>query len=450
MSKTAFFLPYQQRWLADNSRIKIWEKSRRIGATYVQSYEDVRDCVRKTVPSVWFTSADESAAREYIEYSQVWAKMFNVAAESMGLQVIDDKKGIQAYIIRYANGTKQYALSSNPKAFRSKGGKVVWDEAAWHDNPEIMWAAARPVITWGFPLRILSTHNGENSFFNRQIKKIKKGTLNWSLHTTDIFTAAEEGLVAKILNRETVSPEEVKAWLEKEHQDCADENTWLQEFRCKPVDETTAFLPYVLIESVERDGLLCELDDVADDFYVGVDIGRKKDLTVIWGLEKSGLAKYTRVLKVMERAKFSTQRDELFRILNHRTLRRCCIDATGLGMQLAEEAQDEFGKSRVEAINFTAAVKEELAYDLRTEFEDRSTLIPGAPEIREDLHAVRKTTTSAGNIRFDVAATEQITGHADRFWALALAIHAAKTRSVGPLEVRTRKRRRIRDTLRRY
>ena len=61
-NKTSFFLPYQVRWLNDKSKVKIWEKSRRIGATYVQSYEDVRDCVKRTVPAVWFSSADESAA----------------------------------------------------------------------------------------------------------------------------------------------------------------------------------------------------------------------------------------------------------------------------------------------------------------------------------------------------------------------------------------------------
>ena len=43
------FLPYQIRWLNDNSKIKIWEKSRRIGATYVQSFEDVQDCLNKKV-----------------------------------------------------------------------------------------------------------------------------------------------------------------------------------------------------------------------------------------------------------------------------------------------------------------------------------------------------------------------------------------------------------------
>ena len=76
MKKTKFFLPYQMRWLNDNSKVKIWEKSRRIGATYVQSYEDVRDCVKRIVPAVWFSSADESAAREYIDYCKQWATLF--------------------------------------------------------------------------------------------------------------------------------------------------------------------------------------------------------------------------------------------------------------------------------------------------------------------------------------------------------------------------------------
>ena len=81
-NKTPFFLPYQMRWLEDNSKVKIWEKSRRIGATYVQSYEDVRDCVYRRVPAVWFSSADESAAKEYIDYCEKWVTLFNISAKS--------------------------------------------------------------------------------------------------------------------------------------------------------------------------------------------------------------------------------------------------------------------------------------------------------------------------------------------------------------------------------
>ena len=100
-SKTPFFLPYQLRWLNDKSKVKIWEKSRRIGATYVQSYEDVRDCVYKRVPAVWFSSADESAAKEYIDYCEQWVKLFNMSAKSLGEVIIDSDKDMRDIEIWY-------------------------------------------------------------------------------------------------------------------------------------------------------------------------------------------------------------------------------------------------------------------------------------------------------------------------------------------------------------
>jgi hypothetical protein len=53
--------------------------------------------------------------------------------------------------------------------------------------------------------------------------------------------------------------------------------------------------------------------------------------------------------------------------------------------------------------------------------EDRALRIPYDPVIRADLRSVTKQTT-AGNIRFTAERTTD--GHADRFWALALAVHA--------------------------
>jgi hypothetical protein len=37
-----YFLPYQVAWIADDSHFKLWDKSRRIGATYAESYRAVR------------------------------------------------------------------------------------------------------------------------------------------------------------------------------------------------------------------------------------------------------------------------------------------------------------------------------------------------------------------------------------------------------------------------
>jgi len=414
-----YFLPYQRRWLADRSRIKIWEKSRRIGATYVQSYEDVRDCIKGNVPSVWFSSADESAAKEYIQLCEIWIDLFNAVAKKYKSGTCVDAHGVRIYTVDFASGARINALSSNPKAFRSKGGKVVLDEFAFHADQEALWAAARPCITWGYPLRILSTHNGCSGRYYHFIERIKKGKSDWSLHSTPLSLAVTEGLADRILKK-NLSKSERDAWIAAEHATVGDENTWLQEYCCVPAGEESAFLPYEMIDKALRPDILGA--DSGGDLYVGVDIGRKNDLTVIWTVERVGSISITRDVLELDRAPFAAQRDALFAALSRPRMRRACIDATGLGMQLAEEAQTRFGRGSVEAVTFSAPVKEQLAYGLRRAVEDAQFLAPATHAVREDLHSVKRVVTAAGNTRFDVAASTD--GHADRFWAAALALHA--------------------------
>ena len=103
-------------------------------------------------------------------------------------------------------------------------------------------------------------------------------------------------------------------------------------------------------------------------------------------------------------------------------IRRCCIDSTGIGAHMAETLAREFGP-RVEPVVFTAAVKEDLAFRTRRRMESRQTLLPDTREIRRAFSAVKKYVTPSGNLRFDAARTEA--GHADEFWAKALADLAA-------------------------
>ncbi|MGZ5567969.1 MAG: terminase large subunit domain-containing protein, partial [Limisphaerales bacterium] len=69
---------------------------------------------------------------------------------------------------------------------------------------------------------------------------------------------------------------------------------------------------------------------------------------------------------------------------------------------------------------------------VRMAFEDRTIRIPNERLLRADLRAIRKEQTSSGNGRF--SADRGVNGHADRFWALALALHATKRKSA-PLEI---------------
>ena len=424
---TQYLFPYQKAWLNDRARYKIWEKSRRIGATYVQALEDVLDCIKKPNLSVWFSSADESAAKEYILYCAHWAKVANAAATE-SQEVLDERDGLQTFSLTLRNGSRINAMSSNPKGFRSKGGKVVLDEFAWHRDQQALWTAARPVVTWGFDVRVLSTHNGRQSLFYQFLNDASQV---WSRHKTSIFDAVSEGLADRLTGR-ALSAAEREEWLEQERQACGNEDAWQQEYCCNALDETSAFLTYEMILAAERpeEEILRPITALSGDVYVGFDVARRQDLSVIVLAERQGPVLTVRHLVALRDVPFSGQRRLLDDILKLPCVRRCCIDASGLGMNLAEDAQRAFGSYKIEGVTFTNQVKAELATDLRIAFEDHSLLIPASRDLREDLHSIRRQVTVAGNVRFDANRSET-DGHADRFWALALCCHAAKDGGAG-------------------
>lgn len=427
---SGYFLPYQVAWLNDNSRFKIQEKSRRVGMTYAQSYEDVRDAAKQDGMDVWFSSADESAAIEYILYCQQWAKLFDAAAEYLGEVVIDSDKDIKALSIRFSSGKRINALSSNPKAFRSKGGKLVLDEFAFHKQPEEMWKAAIPIITWGFPVRVLSTYNGQGNRYFRMVTDAKQQIAvagsksgRWSLHTTTIEDAVAQGLVTKILGHEA-SEQERADFIADCRAAAGDQETYLQEYMCIPVDEASAWLTWDLITSAEHEDAGKPEFYTGGDCYVGVDIGRRHDLFVIWVDEKVGDVYWNRQVIRLKNASFAEQDAALDRVFDYYKVRRACIDQTGIGEKPVEDAKTRHGNYKVEGILFTGPVKQHLATIIKQMYEDKKIRTPVDKAIRESHHAVRKLTTIAGNPRFDADRTE--VGHADEFWAHALAIHAAE------------------------
>lgn len=428
----SYFLDYQARYLADQSRFKIVEKSRRVGFTYVQSYEDVRDAARaEGAMDVWFSSADETAAREYLRYCEQWARMFDKASRSLGEITIDEDNDIKAFSIEFASGKRINALSSNPKAFRSKGGKLVLDEYAFHKNPEEMWKAAIPIITWGFPVRVLSTYNGKGNRYYRLVTEAKKPGARWSLHTVTIESAIADGLVDKIMGRAA------------SHQDCADfladcraaagdDDTYNQEYMCIPVDEASAWLTWELITSGEhKDAGRPELYQGGPCFG-GWDVARKKHGSILWIDEMVGDVGWARYVVNLSGQKFSDQLAEVDAAFDRFDLRRLSIDETGMGIKIVEDAQDKYG-ARVEGVLFSAANKLTLATLIKQRYEDKRVRAPEERRIRDSHHAVKKMPTAAGNARFDADASE--TGHADEFWAHALAIYAADAKIV-PVEFR--------------
>ncbi|NJD22855.1 MAG: hypothetical protein FIA82_09345 [Melioribacter sp.] len=454
------WLPYQSKWILNPVQFALAEKSRRIGITYAEAYRVTRDLSTKNVKNnkVWFSSADLSASEEFIDYVGFFARYLNAAAKYIGEVVIDKEDEITAHRDRFSNGSECNAISSNPTRFRSKGGDIILDEFAHHKDQEKMYTAAKPSMMWGNRVRIISTHNGDDSFFNSLITEVmkgKEGTMkNWSHFKTTIDDAIKDGLIDTIVGHKA-SKEEIATFLEDVFsgmtQEAIDE-----EFFCIPRSSSNShLLPYELINPIERDNILYDTPSLgegaggwAGDMYVGMDVGRKNNPSVIWLLEKLGELLYTRKVIPLKNVPYSEQRKILYDVYSHPNFRRGCMDATGIGNQLAEEAQEKFGTLRVEPVVFTPRVKEDLASHTYVMVEGRKVLIPRDKVIREDLYSVKAVTTSAGNVRYEADQTKD-GGHADYFFGLALALMAAKSYA-GPLIITSGAHREINSILKGY
>lgn len=442
--ENTLLLGYQKRWVLDRSRIKIMEKSRQIGISWASAYALVR---RKALAGArydaWVSSRDEIQARLFLEDCKHFAGTLHTACRDLGVDLISDAK---TYVLEFASGVKINSMSSSPDAQAGKRGDRLLDEFALHKDPRKLYAIAYPGITWGGQLEMVSTHRGSHNFFNELITEVReKGNpKKISLHRVTLEDALKDGFLHRLQSK-LAADDERQEMDEGDYFNfikggCADEESFLQEYMCVPADDASAFLSYEMIAACEYERNPERLFDTADfsdlseskALYAGVDVGRNHDLTVIWVNSYEGERHLCRRLICLKGMSFSRQEEILYLILALPNLRRCCIDASGLGMQLAERAAERFGRYRVESVKFSGPVKEELAYPFRTCFEDLNIRIPADPKLRSDLRAIKKETTASGNIRFSADRSEN--GHADRFWALALAIHA-RGRSDGPARI---------------
>jgi phage FluMu gp28-like protein len=458
---------YQKRWVEDRSRFKIGKWSRQAGKSFGTSLEAVLDCLDHKTQWV-FLSAGERQSKELMSTASMHARALDAAIEEVeGVFVVEDGTTYKQLEIIFPNGSRIVGLPANPNTARGLSANVLLDEFAFHKDSRGIWRALFPTVTRGYMIRIISTPQGKkNKFyelwtantlqlFDGLEHEYKGERGGWSKHNVTIFDAVAMGLVLRDEEGMPCEPEDLRLSLN-------DDEAWHQEYLVEFLDETTAWLTYDLIESVEDERILAEPSWVSSlidkakahheehkrmasppafdasevlrevpfsgEIYLGMDIGRRRDLSVIWLDEiREGVA-WTRAAVRLVKQPFGVQKAVLHALLGLPGMRRGCIDASGLGMQLAEQALERFGEHRVEAVDFTAANKEALATGIKKSFEDLRDRIPADHTIRQSLHSVKRIETATGHFRFDADRTEQ-TGHADDFWAKALAVLARSSPS---------------------
>jgi phage FluMu gp28-like protein len=400
-------LPYQRQALLTDERFTWNCWSRQTGKSFTFSLRRLLRGLHRRRNQI-ILSAGERQSLEVME---------KVRRHCQALQIWCDWHGhgffrgtsLRQLEARLPGGVRIIGLPANPMTARGFTGDVFLDEFAMHADDDAIWSALFPTVLRGEgELDVASTPRGQKNVFYRlrDNPRFRRRTVTLA----DAVTAGLDVDVAAL--REAIG----------------DEIAWRQEFCCEFVDEATSFLTHALIRSCQDVQLAAAVDwerlrRPGVRMYAGVDVGRWRDVTAIWLWERAGDTLATRGVEVLQAAPFSEQEAAIGRLLEERGLRRCCIDATGLGLQLVERLAERFGDHRVEGVAFTAALKSELAGRLRVLAERGRLRIPVDEGIVNDWHSIARLVTGAGHVRFD--ADRSGGGHGDRFWAAALGLHAA-------------------------
>jgi len=455
-------LPYQQRWREDDSDVKIIEKSRRVGLSWGEAADDALLAARRSGMDVWYIGYNKDMAQEFIEDCGDWLKHFSKAAGEIEEIVIkDEDKDILAFRIRCASGHKITALSSRPSNLRGKQGKVVIDEAAFHDNLKELVKAAMALLMWGGKVVIISTHNGDTNYFNELIQEVRSGKKPYSLHRITLDDALAEGLYQRIclrLGKEwSRAAEDVwRAKLIDQYGDGADE-----ELFCIPSQGGGTYLTRAVIERCMRDDIPIVRWACKDEFailpdhirqaeardwceehlapllakldpqrahYFGEDFARSGDLTVIAPLaEKLDLTYRTPFVVELANVPFKEQELILCYIVDR--LPRFTygnLDSRGNGQYLGERAMQKYGEDSIGQVMLSEKWYREEMPRFKSFFDDGTIEVAKDADHMDDYRAVKMIKGVAKLPDTKTKGKDGRQRHGDAAIAVALAVAATR------------------------
>jgi phage FluMu gp28-like protein len=409
---TSTFYPFQVDWLLEPERFAACNKSRQIGLSHTTSGVGVLwGAIHGELTTVISIGERESA--EVLDKAKKHAQVLCGLGSKMA-RIVRGKDS--ATEIRFASGGRLLALPST--GGRSFTGNVFLDEYAYQERPSEVWdAAAAVTMLGGYRIRVASTPNGVGNDFHALMTDPDRNR-GWALHEIPISRAIEQGYPVNIDDCWKIAK--------------GDPRLFAQLFKCQFLDGALQYIPTEYVERCSTD----ELYSITGQYYAGLDVGVSNDLTclvvVAYEPGDDGIAK-VQLLRTCKRTNLDTLHALIDQAMSHYGIRKLAVDATGIGAFPAQELVKRWG-NRIEPFTFTNKSKEDLATGLYGWTTAERLRIPrtghGMPHIeagagdalRADLCSIRREVTTAGNVRYDAPRTDK--GHADRAWALALALHA--------------------------
>ena len=426
-------MAHQVEWIEDKSFLKFCEKGRRTGITYAEALDDTITAATTREgggDDVYYIGDTKEKGLEFIGYVAHFAHIVSKELATIEEFIFEDKqpdgtsKGITAYRVRFASGFSVTALASKPVAIRGLQGIVVIDEAAFHKDVKGVIDACNALLIWGGKIRIISTHNGEDSPFNLLLKDIEQGIYDYSVHRISFQDAIDNGIFERVCLIRGWEPtaENKAAWFDRVIKSYGNDNeTRDEELYVVPRRSSGLYFPRSLVRRCQEEGIPVirftrsaewYLDDgrmaEAADWFAdvmrpvfaqmetgkrtvfGQDFGRDGDLSVIWVLQDEGGGVWRTVFVLeMRRIPFDVQEWVLFEIIRALPLfYHGKLDARGNGQSHAEKAQQEFGLNKIDCVKATVEWYAQFFPEYRAAYEDRSIIVPAVEDIVADHRQV--------------------------------------------------------------
>lgn len=431
--------PYQQRWLDDGTRFKLAVKSARIGYSYATGVDHIFRRLERPGSTTTVLSPSQAQSTEFVDTCKKNIQAIGAVSEVYSERWQDDISATDFLVqrIQFANGSRIMALAANPRTARGYPGDAVLDEFAHQMDSYAIWAAIFRQVALGNRLDVLSTPNGEQGKFFDLAKDlgltdgvapspnpIRKGP--WTGHWIDVHMAVADGCPIDI--------DEMREGIK-------DADTWAQEFCCAFLKATGAWLSIELIQQAEDSGATVGWPagyEARGALYSGIDVARSHDQTVLWMVERIGDIRMTRLVLPLHAYPFPKQYETLDPWVRMTT--RTAIDSTGMGIALYD-LLDQTNGGKLMGVSFGGTndngvrMKVDLAVKFKRVLEAAHFRIPYDNQVRVELQSIKREATSTG-VTFDAprielesavagGAKRKVFAHADRFWAAALAEHAA-------------------------
>jgi phage FluMu gp28-like protein len=375
---------------------------------------------------VFYIGYNHDMAQEFIEDCADWARHYSKVAAEVEEFIFDDPdKDIIAFRIRFASGHKIVALSSRPSNLRGKQGKVVIDEAAFHEDLKELLKAAMALLMWGGQVVVISTHDGEDNEFAQLVEEINAGKKPYSLHRTTFDDALDDGLYQRICLRLGTewTQEAQDQWRQKIidlYGDGADE-----ELFCVPSHGGGTYFTRPQIKNCMQPGIdtiswaqddewaiLSDEDrweetqewleetvqpylDALDPdrkHWFGEDFARNQNLTVVWPIQQKADANL-RVPFALElfNIPFRQQEQILFYILDRLpNFQGGAMDARGNGQALAEYTMQRFNPEMIHMIMLTDKWYSRWFPTYKATIEDRAIDLPANADVMDDHRTIKK------------------------------------------------------------